>query len=181
MSTPPLRRTIRIRSVSRAYRAGAGSCTAEVNALDGATLEIRGGEVLVVAGPRGSGKTTLLLCAAGLLRCDSGMIDAGLPVMYRDLSRPESSLDWPEDAAIFLDSIDRSPAEVRGLLPDRVQSALTNRCAIVLAGREAADCLSLAPPDSTIAIVHLRLGRIAPSGVAAFHRVAEGTSQVKRR
>ncbi len=43
-------------------------------ALDGLSLEVRGGEVLAVLGPSGSGKSTLLLCLAGIIAPDDGQI-----------------------------------------------------------------------------------------------------------
>jgi putative ABC transport system ATP-binding protein len=56
-------------------------------ALDGASMEVRAGEVVAVMGPSGSGKSTLLHCLAGILRPDAG------EVHYRG-----SRLDWlPED------------------------------------------------------------------------------------
>jgi putative ABC transport system ATP-binding protein len=47
---------VSLEGVSRRYRVGAGVVTA----LEDATLEIAGGEFIVVLGPSGSGKTTLL-------------------------------------------------------------------------------------------------------------------------
>jgi ABC-type multidrug transport system ATPase subunit len=60
--------------VSKTYRAGVPGCQARVEVLRGVDLDVLQGEVLGVAGGRGAGKTTLLLCAAGLLRLDSGAI-----------------------------------------------------------------------------------------------------------
>ena len=48
-----------------------------VPALDGVSLDVRHGELLVVVGPSGCGKTTLLRAVAGLTRIDSGTISAG--------------------------------------------------------------------------------------------------------
>jgi putative ABC transport system ATP-binding protein len=41
-------------------------------ALNGASLELAGGEIVAVMGPSGSGKSTLLHCAAGILTPDGG-------------------------------------------------------------------------------------------------------------
>lgn len=41
-------------------------------AVDGVSFEVRGGEIVGLLGPNGAGKSTTFLCAAGLLRPDSG-------------------------------------------------------------------------------------------------------------
>ena len=44
-------------------------------ALDGATLELRQGEMLALLGPNGAGKTTLVRAIAGRARLDGGTIE----------------------------------------------------------------------------------------------------------
>ncbi|WP_371671509.1 ABC transporter ATP-binding protein [Streptomyces sp. NBC_00289] len=43
-------------------------------ALRGASVELRAGEILTVTGPSGSGKSTLLHCLAGIVRPDAGSV-----------------------------------------------------------------------------------------------------------
>ena len=57
------------------------SYSTEVRALDGVSLEVSTGEVLVVMGPSGSGKSTLIRTFNGLERLDSGELDVlGIPL-----------------------------------------------------------------------------------------------------
>ncbi|KAF5060960.1 putative HMP/thiamine import ATP-binding protein YkoD [anaerobic digester metagenome] len=62
-------------------------------ALNGVTLHIRRGEVLLVTGPTGAGKTTLCLAASGILRHEFGGTSTGRAILmgrpveeYADLS-----------------------------------------------------------------------------------------------
>jgi putative ABC transport system ATP-binding protein len=65
------------REVRRGYSTAAG----RVTVVDGASLAVRPGELVLLLGPSGSGKTTLLSLLAGLLRPDAGQIDlAGQPI-----------------------------------------------------------------------------------------------------
>ena len=178
MSTdPPFRSTIRLRGVSKSFGAGAESCTSGVAALDDASVEIRGGEVLLVCGPRGAGKTTLLLCAAGLLHCDAGdVFSRGRRVIYRDLAHSTPALgEWPAGGAILLDSCDGLGESRRARIANALAAALASGSAVVLAASEPERCLDLVPPAATVSILHLRLGRISDSraDVGVVHRVAE--------
>ena len=51
-----------------------GSGRAVVKAVDGVSLEVRRGEVILIMGPSGSGKTTLLTIIGGLLTPDAGKV-----------------------------------------------------------------------------------------------------------
>lgn len=173
---PGFRATLQLHRVSKRFYAGAGSCNVGVSALRAASIEIRCGEVLVVAGPIGSGKTTLLLCAAGLLRCDSGEIFGGTRVVvYRDLTLPARPIDpLIPGAVLFLDSCDALPELTKARATRVAGEALEAGAAVVLAGRDAHSCLDLTPPAATISIVHLRLGETSGMDrVAGVHRVAE--------
>lgn len=65
---------LEMQGVSKRFRAGVRGCSATVLALDGLGLRVRAGERVGILGPPRSGKTTLLLCAAGLVRPDTGVI-----------------------------------------------------------------------------------------------------------
>jgi putative ABC transport system ATP-binding protein len=45
-----------------------------IQAVDGVSMTVGSGEIVVIYGPSGSGKTTLLLLAAGLVRADCGHV-----------------------------------------------------------------------------------------------------------
>jgi ABC-type cobalamin/Fe3+-siderophores transport system ATPase subunit len=172
--------SIELQSVSRRFIAGAGTCSAAVTALRDASVEIRPGEVLIVAGPIGSGKTTLLLCAAGLLRCDSGAVfSMARRVVYRDLSQPARPVDPPTRGSfLFLDACDHLPDLARVRATRIVAQAVAAGAAAVLAAREAARCLELVPPNANVSIVHLRLGETsAAERLLPATRVAEASAR----
>ena len=67
---PPADAVFRTEGVTRTYRLG----DATVRALDGVSLEIGAGELVVVAGPSGSGKSTLLHLLGTLDDPDGGRV-----------------------------------------------------------------------------------------------------------
>ncbi len=60
-------------------------------ALQGASLEIKAGEILAIMGPSGSGKSTLLHCLAGIYKPDSGEVwfDGKRLDQFNETSRTE--------------------------------------------------------------------------------------------
>ena len=64
VAAPPV---LRVREARKAF--------GTVRALDGATLELRPGELLALLGPNGAGKTTLIRAISGRVRLDQGEIE----------------------------------------------------------------------------------------------------------
>lgn len=62
------------RAVRKRFSVGVAHCTVRAEVLRGVDFDVHEGEATAIVGPRGSGKSTLLLCAAGLLKPDSGEI-----------------------------------------------------------------------------------------------------------
>ncbi len=67
---------IELRAVSKSY--------GRARALDRASLEIGGGQIVAILGANGAGKTTLLRCLAGIAAPDSGEIVYNDQVFQRD-------------------------------------------------------------------------------------------------
>jgi energy-coupling factor transporter ATP-binding protein EcfA2 len=166
-----------LQSVAKRFVAGAGSCSVEVTALRDASVEIRAGEVLILAGPIGSGKTTLLLCAAGLLSCDAGGVYGGARrVAYRDLEHSTGPIDAPvRGSVLLLDSCDQLADLAKARAGRVIGQAIAVGASVVLAARDASACLELVPPAATVSVVHLRLGRSSMAQrFLPTTRVAEG-------
>jgi D-xylose transport system ATP-binding protein len=62
-----------------------------VNALKGASIQARPGEVTAIVGDNGAGKTTLIKCIAGVYQPDEGNIK---------INGSEISFDSPESARV---------------------------------------------------------------------------------
>lgn len=68
--------------------------------LDGASLKLKQGEVLLLDGENGTGKSTLLLAAAGLLKPDSGTVLYDGRDIYKDRTKNDIAYVPQEPALI---------------------------------------------------------------------------------
>lgn len=105
----------------------------DVTALDGVTLEVRGGETVGLVGANGAGKTTLLRAAAGLLVPDRGSVRInGIDLAQRPLEA-KRHLGFAAEDPEFYEELSAAEylaflAAVRGLDPaaarERAQTLL---------------------------------------------------------
>ncbi len=86
-----------------------------VVALDGATFELRQGELLALLGPNGAGKTTLIRAVAGRVRLDGGEIRVFDRVLDGRHTPPELGI-VPQEVAIYPLLTARENLEVFGRL-----------------------------------------------------------------
>ena len=117
--------------VVKRYGAGIRGCSAGVDALRGADLQVRPGETVGIVGAPGAGKSTLLLCASGVMRPDSGTVawfgrpggrrEREFPVGYV----PDAPMHYP---FLTVREVLEHHAHLRALAPDErivhVQQAL---------------------------------------------------------
>jgi len=86
-----------------------------VKALDGASLELREGELLALLGPNGAGKTTLIRAIAGRLRLDAGEIRVFGKLVDGQKTPPELGI-VPQEIALYPLMTARENLEVFGSL-----------------------------------------------------------------
>jgi ABC-2 type transport system ATP-binding protein len=72
----------------------------QVVALDGASFELRQGELLALLGPNGAGKTTLIRAIAGRVRLDGGQIRVFDRVLDGRFTPPELGI-VPQEIALY--------------------------------------------------------------------------------
>ena len=106
--------------------AGARKKFGDVEALAGASFDVRPGELLGLLGPNGAGKTTVIKAIAGRLHLDAGTIRVfGRTVTPRD-SRPDVGL-VPQELAVYPLLTARENLEVFGTLYGVSKSELQRR------------------------------------------------------
>jgi ABC-2 type transport system ATP-binding protein len=88
---------------------------ASVVALDGASLDLREGELLALLGPNGAGKTTLIRAIAGRVRLDGGEIRVFGRRVERGTTPPEIGI-VPQEIALYPSMTARENLHVFGRL-----------------------------------------------------------------
>ena len=174
-------------NVSRRFRAGIPGCSAEVVALSHVSLTVGPGECVAIVGGAGAGKTTLLLCAAGILRPDSGEVR----VVRAEYVPPGSALivsmgQGAARAVMASAVMARAVRERAGLLciddPFALQAGRVHgrwRARLDELRREGVAVLVSSRREEALGslasrIVQLEWGRVAPRGDRTASRVAEG-------
>ena len=98
---------------------------AAVTALDGASFELRHGELLALLGPNGAGKTTLIRAVAGRVKLDAGQIRLFDRVITWGRTPPELGI-VPQEIALYPLLTARENLEVFGQLQGLSGSALAS-------------------------------------------------------
>ena len=117
---------------------GAVKTYGDVRALDGASFEVREGELLGLLGPNGAGKTTAIRAIAGRVALDAGAIRLFGRTLTRRDTRPEIGV-VPQEVAIYPLLTARENLEVFGALYGVAGAALRDRVAWALEWAELRD------------------------------------------
>ncbi|MDR1600637.1 MAG: ABC transporter ATP-binding protein [Oscillospiraceae bacterium] len=83
---------LKLENVSKRYARG------NVRAVDGLTLEVRGGEVFGFIGPNGAGKTTTIKLVTGILTPDEGTVTVGGAPLDKDPIAAKRMVGYVPDA-----------------------------------------------------------------------------------
>jgi ABC-2 type transport system ATP-binding protein len=105
---------------------GARKAFGAVTALDGASFELREGELLGLLGPNGAGKTTLIRAVAGRLRLDAGDVRIFGDAVRSGRTHPALGI-VPQEIALYPLMSARENLEVFGALLGLGGSALTQQ------------------------------------------------------
>ena len=109
-----------------------------VEALSGAGLEVRPGELVGLLGPNGAGKTTLIRAIAGRVALDRGTVQLFGRTVQRQDARPELGV-VPQELAIYPLLTARENLEVFGALYGVERAALDARVRWALEWADLAD------------------------------------------
>ena len=104
---------------------GAEKRYGNVQALAGASFDVRPGELLGLLGPNGAGKTTLIKAIAGRVALDAGTIRLFGRTLTREDQRPEIGV-VPQELAVYPLLTARENLEVFGAA---VRRRAATRCA----------------------------------------------------
>jgi ABC-2 type transport system ATP-binding protein len=117
---------------------GARKRYGQVEALAGASLDVRPGELLGLLGPNGAGKTTLIRAISGRVRLDAGTVRLFGRVLDGRDARPEIGV-VPQELAIYPNLTARENLQVFGRLYGVVGADLQARVGWALEWSDLAD------------------------------------------
>ena len=89
---------VRVENLVKRYRRRDGET---VKAVDGISLTVHEGELVVLLGPSGCGKTTLLRCVAGLEQPDSGHVSVHGRTLFADGGRVSVPVEKRQLSMVF--------------------------------------------------------------------------------